>query len=603
MQNARDYPFIDDYAVIGDCHTVALISRSGSIDWLALPHYASPSIFAPLLDRERGGNFQIRPTVDFEARRAYRGDTNVLDTVFTTDSGRARLTDCMTVPAEDGSAGELLPQAEVLRLVEGIEGDVELDLKYVPRPRYATLAPRLRLYGGRTAVCGNGAELLTLHGDAEFRLQPEEPVVCGKVRVRPGERRWFSLTYSEQSSGVILPLESEAQRRLDRTVQWWQSWSACCSFSEPYREAVVRSALVLKLLSYSLSGAVIAAPTTSLPEVIGGQRNWDYRYCWLRDASLTLRAFIDLNYFAEGAAFLSWLLHATRLTQPELRVLYDIWGEHRIRERTLEHLQGYRGSQPVRVGNAASDQFQLDVYGAVLLAARLFVERGGALDRDERKLLAGFGRIVLERWQEPDHGIWEIRGEKQHYTSSKVMCWVALESLATLCDKVKMPVSSDALRSEQKRIRDAIELRGFNRSLHSYVDRFDGGEPDASLLVMARIGYIEAGHERMRGTYAFIERELGAGAQLYRYRPGSDGLPGREGTFGLASFWAVDYLARRGDVVQAARRFEQLLELANDVGLFAEEMDPDDGSALGNFPQAFTHLGVITGAMSLKERL
>jgi GH15 family glucan-1,4-alpha-glucosidase len=420
--------------------------------------------------------------------------------------------------------------------------------------------------------------------------------------VRPGERRWFSLTYCERTSGVILPLESAAQRRLDTTIRWWQSWSACCSFSEPYREAVVRSALVLKLLSYSLSGAVIAAPTTSLPEFIGGQRNWDYRYCWLRDASLTLRAFIDLNYFAEGEAFLSWLLHATRLTRPELRVLYDVWGEYRIRERTLEHLQGYRGSRPVRVGNAASEQFQLDVYGAVLLAARLYLERGGVLDRGERKLLAGFGRIVLERWQEPDHGIWEIRGEKQHYTISKVMCWVALESLASLCDIVKMPVSSETLRSEQKRIRDAIERRGFNASLNSYVDRFDGNQPDASLLVMARTGYIEPGHERMRGTFAFIERKLGVNAQLYRYPPGSDGLPGQEGTFGLAGFWAVDYLARCGEGAQATARFEELLGLANDVGLFAEETDPSDGSALGNFPQAYTHLGVIMAAMSLKER-
>ncbi|CAN5256306.1 glycoside hydrolase family 15 protein [soil metagenome] len=593
-------PPIGDYAAIGDCHTVALVSRSGSIDWLTLPHYGSPSLFAALLDCTRGGCFAISPTADFDVKRAYRGATNVLDTVFRTASGRVRLTDCMTLlPA--GRPNGQFPQAELLRCVEAVDGEVELELWFAPRPGYGARAAKLRINGERTAICSDGKEIAALHADAELVMGSDGRTVHSKFRLRAGERRWFSFTYSENTIGVLLPLEHEARRRLDATLDWWTRWSNCCSFTGPYRDAVVRSALVLKLLSYSLSGAVVAAATTSLPEVIGGQRNWDYRYCWLRDASLTLRAFMDLNYFDEGAAFLSWLLHATRLTRPKLSVMYDVYGEHKLRERILDHLQGYRGSRPVRVGNAASEQFQLDVYGEILMAARLFVERGGELDRGERKLLAGFGDIVLEQWPEPDDGIWEIRGERQHYTYSKMMCWAALESLLFLYDVLKPRTSRETLRSALSRIRDCIEHRGYNADLQSYVSRFDGHEPDASLLTMARSGYMKAGDERMRGTFDFIDRELGKGPQLYRYRPETDGLPGREGTFGLASFWAVEYLARRGDLAQARDRFERLLSLGNDVGLFAEEMDPDDGSALGNFPQAFTHVGVIAAALSLRE--
>ena len=595
--SVRPTPAIGDYALIGDGHTAALLSQQGSIDWLCLPHFSAPSIFGALLDKQDGGRFAICPLVAFRAQRRYLDSTNVLQTTFTTSGGVIRVTDMMTIASADAT---LRPMREVLRIIEGIEGVVEVNIEVDPRPDYGRALPQLEFRDNLGWTWSWGNELLWLSSDIiDLSASGNSRSMSGIHRIRAGDKRFLSLGYVKGDIAVIAPLGSAATGRCLATLRWWSGWVNQCRYQGPYRDAVLRSALTLKMLTHAISGAVVAAPTTSLPEAIGGDRNWDYRYCWLRDAALTMRAFTGLGYMDEARRFLDWLLHTTRLTWPELQIVYDIYGRPELPESELNHWRGHRESRPVRIGNGAQNQLQLDVYGNVLFAARNFAEAGGELRGAEARLLRGFGQSVCRLWREPDNSMWEIRGPRRHYTFSKVMCWTALDCLIKLNTEGIIPLLVADLERERNAVHSEIESRGFHAGLASYVGVFGGDLADASLLLAGCLGYRDPSHPRMRSTYDFIHQRLACNGLMYRYEVGYDSLTPKEGAFGICSFWAIDYLARRGDLDAARRAFEHLLSFANDVGLYSEEIDPEDGTALGNFPQAFTHIGLINAAMTL----
>lgn len=597
LARPRRAPAIEDYGVIGDCRSAALVSRSGSIDWLCLPDFSSPSLFAAMLDPEAGGRFAIRPVGPFETTRQYVGETPVLETLFATRSGTARLTDAMIL----GESGDLQPAREVLRIIEGLDGEVPFELLFDPRPDYGRTRVAVRKQGNCALTCSSGNEHLLLRSDVPLDVAPGGADGAARFAIHAGERLCFSLSYVNRDIAVILPMGDLAAQRMHRTLDWWRDWAGGCTYHGPYRDAVIRSAVTLKLMTFALSGAVVAAPTSSLPEAIGGERNWDYRYCWLRDAALTMRAFLGLGLIEEAGAFLRWLLHATALTQPALNIMYDIYGRTNLTEEELDHLRGYRESRPVRVGNGAYDQVQLDVYGGVISAAADYSMAGGALQRDQLDLLAGFGRTICKQWREPDHGIWELRGEKQHYTFSKLMCWLGLECLLRLSGSQPLKIDRRAVERERDAIRETIEARGYCDQPGSYVGVLDGEWLDSSLLLMASLGYADAGDPRMRSTLDAVMERLGRNGLIYRYEHGIDGFASREGAFGICSFWAVENLAMRGELDRADGLFRRLLGHANDVGLFSEEIDPDTGALLGNFPQAFTHVGLINSALALAK--
>jgi len=592
------YPPISAYAAIGDGRTVALVSREGSIEWLCLPHFSAPSVFAAMLDRSSGGVFTIAPERAHTSTRRYVDDTNVLETTYSTTTGIVRITDFMPMPAD---ARRLEPMREVLRIVEGIEGNVDLRVIVDPRPDYGRRRTRPLRHTALGWTWSWGDELLTLKTDAPQPLSRGENAntLDARISIAAGSTYSFSLCYVKGDLGVCAPLGPASQRRLSTTVAWWTQWLGRCSYDGPYRDVVVRSALALKLMTYSLSGGVIAAPTTSLPEALGGNRNWDYRYCWIRDAALTMRAFTGLGFMDEARAFFAWLVHTTRLTWPRLQVLYDVHGRTDLPECELSHWEGYARSRPVRIGNGAARQLQLDTYGGVLSAALDYVRSGGKVQTDEARVLAGFGRSVLDCWTQPDSGIWEIRGGRRDYTLSKVWCWVALDCLLQLQERGIIEVDAARVRAGRNAIAHVIESRGFNTRLSSYVQTLDGERVDASLLLMACLGYKDPNDARMRGTYERIRQRLGRNELLFRYERDVDGLPPGEGAFGICSFWAIDYLVGRGDLDVARRMFEGMIARANDLGLFAEEIDPHEGTQLGNFPQAFTHVGLIFAALSL----
>lgn len=592
---------IHDYAAIGDGRSVALVSRHGSIDWLCWPRFDSPSIFAAMLDAS-AGCWSLAPTAPFRAERRYVDETNVLETRFDTGDGTLVVTDLMPVASEEEKAGLMLPEHHILRVAECVRGEIDLAMRLVPRPDYGTRRARIRDAGPLGVRVEIDADVLILRADLPLEVSADGEI-RGRARLRAGDVVHASLTFADDSPAVLPPLGDWSRRAIARSVAWWRQWSARVEYDGPHRGMVLRSALTLKLLVYAPSGAIVAAPTTSLPERVGGDLNWDYRFCWLRDAALTVRALVALGCMSEAHAFVSWLLHATRLTQPELRVLYDVYGNAPPAERILPELAGYQNSRPVRIGNAAVGQRQLDVYGEVIDAVTHWVSAGGALDRETGRMLCAFGEYVCRHWMEPDEGIWEPRSGRAHNTHSRVLCWTALDRLLQLHEQghvSRLPASR--FQENRARIRHEVEARAWNAEMGSYVAQLDGDRLDATLLLLPWFGIEEAGADRMRATYRHVRERLGAGdALLYRYR--SEESRG-EGAFGICGFWGAEYLALGGgSVEEAGAMFDRLCAYANDVGLFAEEIDPVTGAALGNFPQAFTHVGLINTAITLARRL
>lgn len=593
-----DWPLIDDYGIIGDCRSAALVGRDGSVDWLCWPRFDKPSIFAALLDRERGGHWRISPVGPVTIERHYVSDSNVLETHFTSSSGNAVLTDLMPSSSRASHESILLPDHEILRRLICISGELELEIGFSPRQDYGK--DKVRLF-----QCGKlGLRFVVDRGVYWLRSSVDLTITDGRaharVSMRAGEILRFSLSYTEQAPAVLPPLDASLDERIDYSTKAWQKWGRHAVYDGEYRDMVVRSALALKLLSYAPSGAIIAAATTSLPEQMGGSLNWDYRYCWLRDASFTIRALLELDYWDEAEDFLDWLLHATRLTQPKLRILYSLYGDKAPVERELEHLSGYRGSRPVRIGNAARDQLQLDVYGEVIDAAAQFAFHGGHLDGEMQKALIGLGDYVVKNWDQPDEGIWEPRSGRQNHTHSRLLCWTAMDRLVRLAEGGMLrraPI--EEYKQVGNAIRHQIEQRAWNEQMQSYVSVLDSGELDSSLLLLSWYGFEQAGSQRMRGTYRAIRQNLSTPeGLLFRY---AKAYP--EGTFAICSFWEVEYLAMGGGSLDEARQlFGQLMKYQNDLGLYGEEIDANTGLALGNFPQAFTHVGLIGAALSIDQR-
>lgn len=591
---------IQDHGFIGNCRAAALVSKRGTIDWLCWPRFDSPSIFGALLD-EGAGHWSLQPVAPFTSSQRYLDGTNLLETRFSTQEGSAVLIDLMPVASEEEKRREFVPEHEILRVVRCEQGAIEMETLFRARPGYGLRTPRIRNAGPI------GVRLHTEHGllnlRADFPLSVSEGEVRGRKRLRAGEALHLSLVFVPDRLAVLPPLGEWSRRAIDRSARWWRSWLSTLDYEGPSREMVERSALALRLLVFAPSGAVVAAPTTSLPERVGADLNWDYRYCWLRDASLTARALLGLGFYAEAEAFVSWLLHSTRLTQPELRILYDVYGKRAPSEKELVDLQGYRNSKPVRIGNAAIKQVQLDVYGEVIDAVTHFVRSGGKLDRETEGMLTAFGEYVCKHWPEPDEGIWEPRWGKRYNTHSRVLCWLALDNLLALHHQGQLRrIPAERFAMNRALIRSEIEKRAWNPRLQSYVAELDGERVDASSLLLAWHGFEPASSERMRQTYARIRERLGAGdGLLYRYH-----LPEakREGAFGICSFWGVEFLALGGgSIEEAAALFEKLCGYANELGLYAEEIDPATGEALGNFPQAFTHVGLINAALTLSKRM
>ena len=596
----RPEPSIEDHAAIGDGRSVALVSSGGSIDWLCWPRFDSPALFTALLDPDRGGRWLLAPTTAARVTRAYLPGTNVLETRFVTADGTLVITDAMIATRESTRHRVMMPEHELLRVARCEAGAVEVELVYVPRPDFGRKAARLGDGGALGVRAAFGSQLVTLRGERPLHVGVDR--ATARFTLAAGERAAFTLTYDAGAAAVLPPLGPYAQRRIDETAAAWRTWLPPMPDLAGHEALVERSLLAIKLLAFAPSGAIVAAPTTSLPERIGGDLNWDYRFCWLRDAAFTTRALCALGRGDDAAAFAGWLLHATRLTRPRLEVLYDVYGNSPADEQHLVHLAGYRGSRPVRIQNLASSQVQLDIYGEVIDAAIQVLPRDGDVDRETARMLADFGRLVCATWRRPDQGLWEERGTPRHHTHSKVLCWVALDRLLALHARRPLPrLPVDDVRTQLAAIRADVLASGYDPALGSYVESYGSTKVDASLLQLALYGFEEPSSPRMRGTFRLIDQRLRAAPGLY-YR-NEDSRTKGEGAFGICSFWVADFLARGGGTLAEARAvFDATARHANDVGLFAEEIHPASGAALGNFPQAYTHVGLINAALSIAER-
>ena len=583
---------LEDYAIVGDSETVATVCADGSIDWLCLPRFDSPASFASLLGEDEHGDWRIRPTSDVtKTERRYREGALILETDMTTADGKFQIVDFMP-PGSDPNTNK----HDLVRIVRGLKGKVEVEVDLIIRFDYGSIVPWVtRHEGGLRAVAGPDALTFT----TPVRTEGEGMRTHASFTVAEGDEVPFVVTWHPSHRPAPEPVDPfEA---LENTQDWWQEWSGRCTYDGPHTDAVRDSLRVLKALTYRPTGAIVAAPTTSLPEHLGGVRNWDYRYVWLRDATMTLYALMLGGYQEEAEAWRDWLLRAVAGDPAQLQIMYGIGGEHRLPEIELDWLPGYENSKPVRVGNAAADQIQHDVYGEVIDA--LHLARQGGMEPTEQawEMQLAWLEHLEDAWREPDNGIWEVRGEKAHFTYSKMMAWVAFDRAVKSVEDSGLEGPADRWRAQRDELRDEILTKGYDEGRGAFTMSYDDEFLDASLLLIPQVGLLDPTDERFVSTVETIEKELVSNDVLvHRYDSDEvdDGLPGGEGAFLLCSFWFVDALGLIGRQDEATAGFEKLLSYRNDVGLLPEEIDPETGRFLGNFPQAFSHVGLINAAVN-----
>jgi GH15 family glucan-1,4-alpha-glucosidase len=597
------YPPIEHHAVIGDLHTVALVALDGTIDWLCLPHFDSPSIFGSILDTRRGGMFRVAATSD-EARRPrqmYLPDSNVLLTRFLTPEGVGEVVDFMPIQAEPRAKRP--EEHQIVRIVRGIRGELPFRLECAPAFDYG----RERVAPSRTASgCRFTSGHISLDLVTPLPLQLGDSSATADFILREGEEIPVVLAQSAGDPPALDGLKERCEREFRRTLRYWQDWISRSHYQGRWREMVKRSCLALKLLTFRPTGAIIAAPTMSLPEKIGGPRNWDYRYTWVRDAAFTVYAFLRVGFTDEARHYIEFLEQRFKHlgNDANLQVLYGVDGRTELPEIVLDHLEGYKGSSPVRAGNDAARQFQLDIVGDLMDAVYLYNKYCEPASHDLWMSMRRLADWVCAKWREPDEGIWEVRGGRQQFTFSKLMCWVALDRALKLAAQRSFPADVAKWSANRDEIYATIMDRGFSLKKNSFVQRLDGEMLDASLLLAPLVHFVGPSDPRMLGTLDAIQRELESDHLVRRYDPRAapDGLEGDEGTFSACTFWLAEALARAGRLEEARLTFEKMLGYANHVGLYSEEIDLT-GEALGNFPQAFTHLALISAAVNISRAL
>ena len=594
----RGYPPIADYGFISDCHSAALVSRAGAIDWCCMPRFDSPSVFGRLLDWDEGGFCCISPAEEFTVSRRYLDRTLVLETTFVTASGKARLLDFFSMRP----GGRSKPHRQLMRVIEGVGGRVELGITVSPRFDYGSIPPWIRREKDGLFEAIGGAAGLVIWTDADLDRAGLHDLE-GTIVVTAGERARLSMQFARpellDGHARSRPTAEKVDARLDGTIAWWRTWARQCKAQGPHTEEALRSALVLKGLTHAPTGAIVAAPTTSLPETPGGERNWDYRFSWIRDSAFTLRSLHELGFVKEASGFARFVERSAAGSVDELQIMYGCGGEHRLTELNLG-LDGYRGSRPVRIGNAAYLQSQHDVYGVMLEVAATRHGRGDLISSDYWSFLTQLVERAAEVWRKPDQSIWEVRSEPLHFVQSKVMCWVAVDRGIDLAQRAHLPCDLEEWKLARSEIRDAVEREGYDPGRGVFVRAFGSGDLDAALLLLPEYGFVDWRDERMIRTTDVIIAELESDGLLLRY-VADDGLKGTEGRFLCCSFWLVECLARQGRVGKARALFERAIAGANDLGLFSEEFDVSTGEMLGNFPQGLSHLAHIQATLALAE--
>jgi len=592
LDSATDYKRISDYGVIGDMHTAALVGLDGSIDWYCAPRFDSPSVFAALLDARKGGRFQLSPSESFTTKQSYEGETNVLSTIFDSKQGRIKLTDFMPCFMEEG---ELKGLQEIHRIVDCVEGELGLRIIFQPCLDYARgKTTILETREGCTAK--NQGHQVNLASSTKLHASDED-ILTSEFRLSKGQRVVFVLKWGK--SPAIPASRYETARKLSRTVSYWKRWVGHVKYQGPFRANVVRSCLVLKLLQYAPTGAMVAAVTTSLPESVGALRNWDYRYSWIRDNALSVLALSEAGASREALDYARWLINLRRHSKEKLQIMMGIGGESDIPETTLDHLEGYRRSSPVRIGNAASKQLQLDVYG-ILADYVYFLHTLGWTTRQVYENLVRYSADqALKEWQSPDSGIWEMRQQKT-FVESTMWCYVALDRASKMARELGFDEDWQRWEPVRKKIKSHILSDGWSEKKKAFTMVFGGEDLDAANLLMPLVGFLPAKDPKMSATIQRIREELSEDDLIYRYKV-DDGQLGKEGTFTVCSFWMVDCLTRLGKLREAEGLLNQLTKRSNHLGLYSEEIDPKTGEALGNFPQAYTHMGLITASVHLEE--